>query len=232
MILSSSFACRPLPAAQNLGQRLAELRDWAETDRSRDHDGIELLARAVADPLLRSKAACELRDDPELAPAGHYLEHQMMVQMVLDEDETFKAGELSELLGKAREPELEVRHELFPATPDPGAEMRQAVRERLAHPFGKLLERFDVEPLCQALGDQVPGEVHARLLEGLVVRVGEEDALAALPAALAALDQGQEAALQAGAASVVPGAAEPGGGVALTRGGVHIGGSFLRRRSS
>lgn len=231
MILSSSFSWRPVAASQNLGRRLEELRDWAETDRSRDHDGIELLARAVADPLLRGKAAFELRHDPELAPAGHYLEHQMMVQMVQDEEETFSARELSDLMGKAREPELEVRHELFPATAEPGAEMRQAVRQRLEEPFGKLLERFDVEPLCQALGETVPGAAHARLLEGLVVRVGEEDALAALPAALAALDQGHEAALQAGAASVVPGAAQPGGGVALTRSGVHIGGSFLRRRS-
>ncbi len=217
----------------DLGVRLQPMLAWARTDRSRDHEGIRLLARGLVDPLMRSKAAAELVGHPELDTAGRYLRHQVTVEMLRDPEE-MTAVERAQTYRVART-ELqgldEIRHSLVDASEEPAVELKRALEQSLGPEFAPLLKIFDAAALCEALGPVMPGSEHRALLEELGRKVGPENVIAVLPAAMAAMDQGPDAAVQAGLAAHVTQARPASTGVSLTDGGVRIGGTLLRART-
>ncbi len=217
----------------DLSVRLEPMLAWARADRSRDHEGIRLLARGLVDPLMRSKAAAELVGHPELDAAGRYLRHQLTVEMLRDPEE-MTAAERAQTYRVART-ELtgldEIRHSLVATSEEPAVELKRALEQSLGTEFAPLLKTFDAAALCEALGPVMPGGEHRALLEELGRQVGPENVLAVLPAAMAALDKGQEAAVQAGLAAHVTQARPASTGVCLTDAGVRIGGTLLKART-
>lgn len=222
-----------LALGDNLQARLLPMLAWARGDKSRDHEGIRLLARALVDPLLRTKAAFELGNHPELGDAAACLQFKFSLDLLQDDEEFLSGREMADLCRRSTvKPGMQAAlHDLVDLGDDPGGRLRQAVTARLGPDYQESLQRLDPVALCEALGETVPGREHATLVATLLEKLGADNVTRALPAALQALPRGPEAALDAATAALLPPAPAAAAGVKVGSDGVNVGGVMLRLRT-